>query len=114
MQVFHRLLSHLFQHALRTAQNKMGKSDVTVIDNNELRVSILLQPAKTLEFVVAQFIVTKTGVSLEEIEFTIEGNFTEMKVVQSVDEDYLNEVYNDEFKHAITVKQNSILTIICK
>lgn len=39
-----------------------------VIDNNELRVSILLQPAKTLEFVVAQFIVTKTGVSLEEID----------------------------------------------
>ena len=39
-----------------------------VIDNNELRISILLQPAKTLEFIVAQFVITKTGVNLEEVD----------------------------------------------
>lgn len=39
-----------------------------VIDNNELRISILLQPSKILEFVVAQFVITKTGVNLEEVD----------------------------------------------
>lgn len=39
-----------------------------VVDNNELRISILLQPARTLEFIVAQFVITKTGVSLEEVD----------------------------------------------
>ena len=50
----------------------------------------------------------------EEREFTMDGDFTTMKVIQSVDEDYLNEVYNGDFKEKITVKENSILTIIAK
>ena len=50
----------------------------------------------------------------EDRELEINGNYTEMKVIQSVDEDYLNEVYNGEFNDKIIVKQNSILTIICK
>ena len=36
------------------------------------------------------------------------------EIIQSVDEDYLNEVYNGEFKDKITVKDNSILTVIMK
>lgn len=50
----------------------------------------------------------------EEKEITLDADFKEMKIIQSVDEDYLNEVYNGEFKDKITVKQNSILTVICK
>lgn len=50
----------------------------------------------------------------EERELEINGNYTEMKIIQSVDEDYLNEIYNGEFNGKITVKQNSILTVIAK
>ena len=50
----------------------------------------------------------------EEREITLDGSFTEMKIVQSVDEDYLNEIYDGEYKEKITVKSNSILTVICK
>lgn len=38
-----------------------------VIDRNELRVAIMVQISKTIEFVLANFIITKTGVNLEEI-----------------------------------------------
>jgi len=38
-----------------------------VIDRNELRVAIMVQPTKTIEFILANFIITKTGVNLEEI-----------------------------------------------
>ena len=44
----------------------------------------------------------------------MDGSFTEMKVIQSVDEDYLNVIYNGEYKENITVKSNSILTVIAK
>lgn len=38
-----------------------------VIDRNELRVAIMVQITKTIEFILANFIITKTGVNLEEI-----------------------------------------------
>jgi hypothetical protein len=38
-----------------------------VIDRNELRVAIMVQVVKDIEFVIANFIITKTGVNLEEI-----------------------------------------------
>ena len=38
-----------------------------VIDNNELRVSIYLQPVRTAEFILCDFIATRTGVNLDEI-----------------------------------------------
>lgn len=38
-----------------------------VIDRNELRVAIMVQPTKTIEFILANFIITKTGVNLEEV-----------------------------------------------
>ena len=38
-----------------------------VIDRNELRVAIMVQISKTVEFILANFIITKTGVNLEEI-----------------------------------------------
>lgn len=38
-----------------------------VIDRNELRVAIMVQISKTIEFVLANFIITKTGVNLEEL-----------------------------------------------
>ncbi len=50
----------------------------------------------------------------EQRKFKIDGNFAEMRVIQSVDEVYLDEIYNGEFKDTITVKENSILTVIMK
>jgi len=38
-----------------------------VIDNNEMKVSIYLQPVRTAEFILAEFIATRTGVNLDEI-----------------------------------------------
>jgi hypothetical protein len=38
-----------------------------VIDNNELRVSIYIQPVRTAEFILADFIATRTGVNFSEI-----------------------------------------------
>lgn len=38
-----------------------------VIDNNELKVSIYLQPVRTAEFILAEFVATRTGVNLDEI-----------------------------------------------
>lgn len=38
-----------------------------VIDRNELRVAIMVQVTKTIEFILANFIITKTGVNLEEV-----------------------------------------------
>jgi phage tail sheath protein FI len=37
------------------------------IDNNELRVSLYIQPVRTAEFILADFIATRTGVNFEEI-----------------------------------------------
>lgn len=39
----------------------------SVIDNNELRVTIMVQPVRTVEFILANFIIAKTTASLEEI-----------------------------------------------
>jgi hypothetical protein len=38
-----------------------------VIDNNELRVSIYIQPVRTAEFILADFIATRTGINFSEI-----------------------------------------------
>lgn len=38
-----------------------------IIDRNELRLTVMVQPVKTLEFIVANFTITKTGQDLEEI-----------------------------------------------
>lgn len=38
-----------------------------VIDRNELRLTIMVQPTKTIEFILGNFIITKTGANLEEI-----------------------------------------------
>jgi hypothetical protein len=37
------------------------------IDNNELKVSIYIQPVRTAEFILADFIATRTGVDFQEI-----------------------------------------------
>lgn len=37
------------------------------IDSNELRVSLYIQPVRTAEFILADFIATRTGVNFEEI-----------------------------------------------
>jgi hypothetical protein len=39
----------------------------STIDNNELRVSLYIQPVRTVEFILADFIATRTGVSFEEL-----------------------------------------------
>ena len=39
----------------------------STIDNNELRVSIYIQPVRTAEFILADFIATRTGVNFEEL-----------------------------------------------
>jgi hypothetical protein len=38
-----------------------------VIDNNELRVSIYIQPVRSAEFILADFIATRTGVNFSEL-----------------------------------------------
>lgn len=38
-----------------------------VIDRNELRIFIAVQPTRTVEYIVGNFVVTKTGANLEEI-----------------------------------------------
>jgi phage tail sheath protein FI len=38
-----------------------------VIDNNELRISIYIKPVRTAEFILADFIGTRTGVSFSEL-----------------------------------------------
>jgi hypothetical protein len=38
-----------------------------VIDNNELRVSIYIQPVRTAEFILADFIATRTGINFNEV-----------------------------------------------
>jgi hypothetical protein len=38
-----------------------------VIDNNELRLSIYIQPVRTAEFILADFIATRTGVDFSEL-----------------------------------------------
>lgn len=37
-----------------------------VIDNNEMRLTIMIQPSRTLEYIVANFIVTSAGINLED------------------------------------------------
>jgi phage tail sheath protein FI len=39
----------------------------STIDDNELRVSIYIQPVRTAEFILADFIATRTGVNFEEL-----------------------------------------------
>ena len=39
----------------------------STIDSNEMRVSIYIQPVRTAEFILADFIATKTGVNFEEL-----------------------------------------------
>lgn len=38
-----------------------------VIDRNELRIFIAVQPTRTVEYIIGNFVVTKTGANLEEI-----------------------------------------------
>jgi phage tail sheath protein FI len=38
-----------------------------VIDNNQLKVSIYIQPVRTAEFILADFIATRSGVNFDEI-----------------------------------------------
>jgi hypothetical protein len=38
-----------------------------VIDNNELKISIYIQPVRTAEFILADFVATRTGVNFNEI-----------------------------------------------
>jgi phage tail sheath protein FI len=38
-----------------------------VIDNNELKISIYIKPVRTAEFILADFIGTRTGVSFSEL-----------------------------------------------
>ena len=39
-----------------------------IIDNNQLNVDIYVQPTKTIEFIKLQVVVTRTGVSFEEVK----------------------------------------------
>jgi len=38
-----------------------------IIDNNEMKVSIYIQPVRTAEYILADFIATRTGVDFQEI-----------------------------------------------
>jgi hypothetical protein len=38
-----------------------------VIDNNELKISIYIQPVRTAEFILADFVATRTGVNFNEL-----------------------------------------------
>ena len=38
-----------------------------VIDNNELKISIYIQPVRAAEFILADFVATRTGVNFSEL-----------------------------------------------
>jgi phage tail sheath protein FI len=38
-----------------------------VIDNNELRISIYIKPVRTAEYILADFIATRTGIDFSEL-----------------------------------------------
>jgi len=38
-----------------------------VIDNNEMRISVYIQPVRTAEFILADFVATRTGVNFNEL-----------------------------------------------
>ena len=40
----------------------------TVIDNNQLNVDIYVQPSKTIEFIKLQTVITRSGISFEEVK----------------------------------------------
>ena len=50
----------------------------------------------------------------KEKEITLDGNFSKMEVIESMQEYKLKTIYNGEYKNTLTVKENSILTIICE
>lgn len=39
----------------------------SVIDNNELRITLMVQPTRVLEFIVCNFVVARSGTNLEEL-----------------------------------------------
>lgn len=43
-----------------------SNNDSTVVDNNELRVAVLLKPVRTAEFIIVDFVALRTGGSFEE------------------------------------------------
>ena len=50
----------------RIVCDKSNNSDRS-IDEGELRITVMVQPVRTVEFIVANFVITKTGQNLEEI-----------------------------------------------
>ena len=50
----------------------------------------------------------------KEEEITLDGDFGKMEVIESTQEYKLKTIYNGEYKSTLTVKENSILTIICE
>ena len=50
----------------------------------------------------------------EQTEINLNGDFSEMKIIRSSQNEELNEIYNGEFKNAFVSDENSIITVILK
>lgn len=50
----------------------------------------------------------------EQTQIKLNGDFSEMKIIRSSQNEELNEIYNGEFKNAFVSDENSIITVILK
>jgi O-glycosyl hydrolase len=48
----------------------------------------------------------------DETVIELDGNYNKMKIIQSLQDDELNEIFSGNFTNKITVKSNSILTVV--
>ena len=75
-------------------------------ENNDFNVFSFLTPEnKTVTVIVNEG---------EEKKITFDGDFCNMEVIESIQEYKLKTAYGGEYKNSLTVKENSILTIICE
>lgn len=75
-------------------------------DENNFNIFAFITPENETVLVVVN--------EKEDTEISINGNFKNMKIIQSKQEFELKEIYNSVFQSKIKSEQNSILTIILK
>ena len=75
-------------------------------DNNDFNISAFKTPKNETVLVVVN--------EGESKNFEIDGEFKEMKIIESTKDKKLDEIYCGEFKSAVESKRNSILTIVLR
>ena len=75
-------------------------------DNNSFNISAFRTPENETVLVVVN--------EGEGRSFELDGNFKEMKIIESTKDKKLDEIYCGEFKSAVESAENSILTVVLK